>query len=161
LGLKNDDADADALYELALAQMYSATADTANIVSLLRQAIDAGSPHAAYALATWYLHGKDGVVPQDFDEAVKLLERAAAVHHREALYDLAACYSNGEGVEMDKAKAFDLYLQSALYGDDQAVFKVGQAYFYGNGVTEDRHVANIWLDRAHELGTYESEPGTE
>ncbi len=153
--------DADALYDQAMLEMRSERPDTANIVATLRKAIEAGSPHAAYALATWYLHGKDEVVPQDFAEAVKLLELAAEAHHPDALYDLGVCYSNGEGVRKDPARAFELYLQAALHGDDDAVFKVGRSYFYGDGVAEDRRVADIWLDRAHELGTYEMEPETD
>jgi TPR repeat protein len=132
-----------------------------DIVATLWQAIDLGSPRAAYALATWYLHGKDDVVPQDYGEAVRLLRIATEAHIPAALYDLAACYANGEAVPKDRNQASLLYLQAALHGDDDAVFKVGQAYFYGLGVAADRRVADIWLDRARELGTYESEPGTE
>ena len=150
--------DAEALFDRAMLEMRSEGSDTASVVRSLRQAIDAGSPHAAYALATWYLHGKDGIIPQDYAEAVKLLELAAEAHHPEALYDLGVCYYNGEGVDKNPGRAFELYLQAALHGDEDAVFKVGRSYFYGDGVAEDRRVADIWLDRAHELGTYEEEP---
>jgi TPR repeat protein len=155
-----DQTTADMLYDKAISEMRSERPDNAKVVDLLREAIDTGSPHAAYALATWYLHGKDDVIRQDYAEAVKLLELAADTHHPSALYDLAVCYANGEGVEKNDHKAFDLYLQSALHGDSGAFFKVGQAYFYGVGIAVDRRVADIWLDRAHELGTYEPEPGT-
>lgn len=151
----------DVLYHSAVKEMRSDDPDIPNIVAILREAVGAGSARAAYALATWYLHGKGDVVPQDFSEAVRLLRIAVREHHSSALYDLAACYANGEGVAKDANVAFELYLQAALHGDDDAVFKVGQAYFYGMGVLEDRRVANIWLDRAHELGTYDHEPGTE
>jgi TPR repeat protein len=156
-----NDAVSDLLYDSAMSHMRSENPNTRDIVATLRQAIDAGSPRAAYALATWYLYGKDDVVPQDYGEALRLLRIAAEVHIPAALYDLAVCYANGEGVEQDWDRAFELYLQAALHGDDDAVFKVGQSYFYGRGVAEDRRIADIWLDRAHELGTYESEPGTE
>ena len=155
------DTVAESLYDCAMSEMRSEHPDTRNIVATLRRAIEAGSARAAYALATWYIHGRDDVVPQDFGEAVKLLELAAEAHIPSALFDLAACYANGEGVPQSWDRAFLLYLQAALHGDDEAVFKVGRAYFYGLGVPEDRRVADIWLDRAHELGTYESEPGTE
>lgn len=154
-----DEVAADALYESAISEMRSPNPDNANIIAALRKALDAGNPRAAYALATWYLHGKN--VPQDYVEAVKLLRIAVKAHVPSALYDLAACYVNGEGVDKDPWEAFRLYLLAALHGDDQAVFKVGRAYYYGFGVPEDRRVAMIWLDRADELGTYESEPATE
>lgn len=153
-----DDTAADSLYESAVTKMRQPRPDNAHIVEMLRQAIDAGSARAAYALATWYLHGKDDVVEQDYAEAVRLLRIAAEVHLPSALYDLAACYANGEGVDKDPRKAFELYLRAALHGDDDAVFKVGRAYYYGFGVAKNRRVANIWLDRAEELGTYEPEP---
>jgi TPR repeat protein len=156
-----DETAADSLYESAVAQMRLPRPDNAHIVRMLRRAIDAGSPRAAYALATWYLHGKDDVVALDYTEAVKLLRIAAEVHLPSALYDLAACYANGEGVDKDPQKAFELYLRAALHGDDDAVFKVGRAYYYGFGVAEDRRVAGIWLDRAEELGTFEPESRTD
>ena len=152
-----DETAADSLYESALKEMRLPHPNNENVARMLRQAIDLGSARAAYALATWYLHGKDDVVAQDYTEAVRLLRVAAEAHVPSALYDLAACYANGEGVDKNPWKAFELYLVAALHGDDDAVFKVGRAYFYGVGVAEDRRVAELWLDRAEELGTFESE----
>jgi uncharacterized protein len=151
---------AEALFDRAR-KMMDDRAPTADIVSVLQQAIDAGSPGAAYALATWYLYGKDGIVPKDFGKAVELLQAAAETHYVDALYDLAVCYANGEAVEKSPEKAFELYLQAALHGDAKAIFKVGRSYFYGHGVAQDQRVANIWLDRAYELGTFEMEPETD
>lgn len=154
----SDDAVTEALYESAIEDMRAEDPDLSAIVTKLRTCIAAGSPCAAYALATWYLHGKDDLIPQSYAEAIPLLTMAAEFHHTDALFDLAVCYSNGEGVEKSPERAFELYLQAALHADADAVFKVGTSYFYGYGVAQDHRVAEIWLDRSRELGTYEGEP---
>jgi len=131
--------------------------DFGKAVTLMRRAADLGHSMARYALATWYLHGKEPHLYKDYDEAFRLLEKAAKANIPAAFYDIAVCYAKGEGVEQSSAKAFENYLRAALHGDADAVNKVGQYYYFGIGTSEDRRIAEIWFDRAEELGTYEPE----
>ena len=41
--------------------------------------------------------------------------------------------------------------RAALHGDHQALSSVGRCYYHGIGVTKDRRVAWVWLDRAKEF----------
>ncbi len=120
-------------------------------MSILRQAIDAGSPRAAYALASWYLP-PGRVVEPDFAEARRLLQLAARADIPEAHYDLAVMHAKGEGVPVDERAAFEWYLRAAIRGDREAAYQLGVAYTYGEGVAADETLAEVWLDRAEELG---------
>ncbi len=45
-----------------------------------------------------------------------------------------------------------LYLRAALEGETQSLYEVGRCYYYGIGVSRDRAIARVWLDRAESLG---------
>src|SRR5262249_22819232 len=120
------------------------------VTNLLQKALMAGDPQAAYALGTWYLHGKN--VKQDARKAVLLLRQPANANVANALYDLAVCYEKGVGTKKNLARAFQYYLRGALHGDEQSYHEVGRCYYYGIGTAKDRPVAWIWLDRARDFG---------
>ena len=105
---------------------------------------------AAYAIATWYLHGK--FVKKDIKEGIKYLKIAAKNKIPLALYDLAISYEEGLGVKKNKRKAFKCYMKAVLEGEKQSIFEVGRCYYYGIGVKKDKKIADIWLEKAEELG---------
>ena len=70
------------------------------------------------------------------------------------MYDLAVSFEDGLGIKQDEAKAFEYYLRAAIRGDADSVFNVGRCLFYGLGTREDQAQAQIWLERAEELGTF-------
>lgn len=142
--------DAKSKYETALAEMKKDTPDISLVLKLLNDSVEAGCREAEYALATWYLFGNH--VEKNLDKAVFLLKRASMKKHSSALYDLAVCYEEGKGVRKDEKEAFRLYLQAALRSDTQSFHEVGRCYYYGIGVEENRIIADIWLERAEELG---------
>lgn len=137
-------------YDKAYEEMKKKEPDKKKVFSLLEQGHEQGDPRATYALATWYLHGEH--VEKDIKKATKLLKQSAAENVPDALYDLAISYEKGIGVKKDKDRAFELYLKAALRGDDQSVEEVARCYYYGIGVKEDERVADIWYERAEELG---------
>jgi len=139
-------------YDSALRLARSQYPKWPRVLSLLRESISLGNVDAAYALATWYLHGKEDVVKQSYREAVKLLRFAAETGHAQALYDLAVCYHFGEGVKQNERMAFGLYLASALRGDVDAIVEVSRCYRYGYGVDRNPSVAKIIWARAIEMG---------
>jgi TPR repeat protein len=120
-------------------------------LDIFKQAVAAGSPRAAYALASWYLP-PGRIVEPDFEEARRLLLIAAKADIPEAHWDLAIMYKKGEGVDANVRTAHEWYLRAAIRGDRHAVYQMGIAYAYGEGVAADRTIADIWLDRAEELG---------
>jgi TPR repeat protein len=141
-------------YRDALREASKKQADIGKVTSLLKRALKAGDPEAAYALGTWYLHGQH--VKQDRRKAVRLLREAADSNVANALYDLAVCYEKGAGIKKSPRLAFECYLRAALQGEEQSFYEVGRCFYYGVGTSKDTRVARIWIDRARELGISES-----
>ncbi|NDA68758.1 MAG: sel1 repeat family protein, partial [Verrucomicrobia bacterium] len=88
-------------------------------------------------LGTLYDQGEG--VPADLREAVKWYELAAAQGLPDAQYNLAICYSKGEGVAKKDLKiACEWFRRAALQGDAQSQSRLGLAYISGSGVERDR-----------------------
>jgi len=139
-----------ALYEHALAEMYTEGPDIKGVLKALREAETLDSADAAYALATWYLFGEN--VDRNLKTAVVLLKKATTQEHVGALHALAICHEKGEGTRESPRLAFEAYLRAALRGEAQCVFEVARCLFWGIGTERDRRIARIWLKRASQLG---------
>lgn len=83
-------------------------------VRLLRAAIGRGDTDAPVSLANLYLEGKD--VSRSCDEALTLLESAAAKNNARARNRLAAMYEVGTCVQRDRVQAYR-WLNAALEAD--------------------------------------------
>jgi uncharacterized protein len=81
-----------------------------------------------------------------------LLRQAAKENIPDALYDLAVSYEKGVGVRKSEKKAYELYVQAAVWGEKQSFHEVGRCLYYGIGAERDRRLALIWLDRAKSFG---------
>lgn len=66
------------------------------------------------------LHIKQALLSRQTSTAVPWLKQAAAAGHREAAFTLAQLYQLGELVELDRARAIELYRQAAQYGHRDA-----------------------------------------
>jgi uncharacterized protein len=146
---------ASTAYDAALDEMYSGAPDVGKALALLKEAHAAGDNRATYALATWYIHGKAPVVKRDLGNAVALLKEAARAGNPDALFDLGVAYESGETGEPDVVEAFRSYVGAALRGHLQSLYEVGRCYEHGIGVPADIAIADIWLNRAAELGITE------
>ena len=67
-------------------------------------------------------------------------------------YEKGLAYQYGEGVAVDGAAAFQLYMRAAEQGYAPAQYKVGTAYAYGEGVTRNETEAASWYNRAARQG---------
>ena len=150
--MNNSSERAAILYGEALQEAEKSNPDVPKVIALLERAIEGGDSKAMYALATWYLNGRQPYVSIDHAKAFPLLEKAAAAQNPDALHDLAVCFDRGWAVAEDKRKAFEYYLQAALLGDAQSFYEVGRCYYHGSGVDHDSRLSEIWLDRAEQLG---------
>ena len=75
--------------------------------------------------------------------------RYAAKGDKEAMYNLANCYFNGNGgADQDYASAFLWYEKSAKKGYAPAQFMTAICYLYGGGVNADWAMAMKWADKA-------------
>ena len=138
----------DKLYSKAKKEAYSGNFKLAYF--LLLKAAKLKNPKAFYALGNWYLHGR--YVTRDYSKAIQYLSLAANEKNPNALYDLAVCYEQGTGLKKNLKRAFELYLKAALRGDKQSHYEVGRCYYYGIGISKNENLADLWLERAEELG---------
>jgi uncharacterized protein len=138
-------------YEEALAEAQRPGADLSKALRLLNRAYKHRDSRAAYALATWHLHGQGDLVRRNPAKAIPLLREAANADHADAAYDLAVSYEKGVGVAKSEKKAAFYYLKAALLGHKQSLYEMGRCYWHGLGVKRDRPIAGLWLDRAAQL----------
>lgn len=82
----------------------------------LKKATDMGSSQATYELGTVYYTGIADVLEEDAEKAFALFERAARTNHVAALYMMADCLADGEGVAQDVARAVPLFHAAAEQG---------------------------------------------
>lgn len=137
-------------YEKALREMEREKPNFKLVMELLNHGIQSGDAKAAYALGTWYLHGKN--VRKNTNKAIELLKKAAKENIPEACFDLAVFFETGKNDTKDDKAAFQFYLKAAIRNDAQAIYEVGRCYYYGVGTKKNKAMADIWLERAQELG---------
>ncbi len=80
------------------------------------------------------------------------LHEAALAGDANAQVDLALCYSQGWGVEIDHAKAVHWYTLAAEQGHRAALHSLGIKYMHGDGVKRDPAKAAEYWQRAADLG---------
>ena len=66
-------------------------------------------------------------------------------------------YFMGDGVEVDKGKAFELFMKSASSGDPCAQFILGKCYEEGYGTEVKEQTAFKWYKKAAEQGIAEAQ----
>ena len=66
-------------------------------------------------------------------------------------------YFMGDGVEVDKGKAFELFMKSASSGDPCAQFILGKCYEEGYGTEVKEQTAFKWYKKAAEQGIIEAQ----
>lgn len=120
-----------------------------------KAAIAQGNRGAMHDLAVLYI--VDKAIPNaDLSYAAELLKKLADDGDGEAAYNLAVCYSKGEGVELDFKKSAEYYLKSALTGDHFGEYYTGLCYYYGRGVEQNYIAAREFLEKAAEGGVAEA-----
>ena len=72
----------------------------------------------------------------------------AAATREEQLFQQAMVYFTGDGVAVDKKKAFDLCQQSAEMGFAPAQFNVAIFYYNGDGVERNHEKVFYWMEKA-------------
>ncbi len=88
------------------------------------------------------------VSEQNYAEAAKLWEIAAAMGNAEAQYKIGECYYYGNDVEEDYEEACKWYRKAAEQGNSDAQFMLGECYYNGDGVALDYDEAYKWYGKA-------------
>ena len=89
---------------------------------------------------------------QDFARAVSILKPLAKKGDKQAQYQLAVLYSNGQGITEDPVKAAQWMLKSARQGYKRAQYTMGVFYEEGAGVKTNRDQAIHWYNIASKQG---------
>ena len=118
-----------------------------------------GDLRAQVLVASMYLdgHGPTGEeAPQDDQEAVKWVRKAADLGHVESQYLVGRGYFKGIGVPQDYKEAVKWYRKAAEQGNADAQYSLGVMYQRGDGVPRDLLPAYMWLNLALSNSTSES-----
>ena len=93
----------------------------------------------------------------DYENAVRLYERAAAGNDMYAMNNLGDMYYNGRGVKRSWVDAMQWYRQGADKGNADAQHAVGMMYERGESVKKDATQAVQWYTKAANQGLTRSQ----
>lgn len=89
---------------------------------------------------------------QDYLTAYQEFKKLASEGVREAQYNLAMLYKDGNGVMQDKETAAHWFRKAADQGLAEAEFQMGRAYDKGEGVKQSDEYAALWYRKSAEHG---------
>ena len=136
--------------EAALARGDGATAQR-----IYRSLADRGNVVAMTRLGLMYRTGRG--VPTDYREALKWLNRAAALGSAEAQYHVGDMHLRGLGTEQDLLQAARYYSRAAEQGHAKAQYVLGIQYKLGGGVAKNHRKAAGWFGRSAAQGLPEAQ----
>ena len=118
--------------------------------SMLRRAAEGGFAPAQFSMGMLLKDRKQ------WTEAARWFRLSAAQEDPASLYQLGLAYYRGRGVARDRARAFELMLQSARSGYATAEYGVGLSYEDGHGTQRDLAKSRRWIQRAADKGLEEA-----
>ena len=105
---------------------------------------------ALLLLGNMYEEGR--VVPRDYQKAVELYQKAAALGNATACNNLGYMYHNGYWVPQDYQKAAEWYQKAAALGNATACDNLGDMYYNGYWGIQSYQKAAEWYHKAAALG---------
>lgn len=94
----------------------------------------------------------DETVNDNYVQALKNYEQAAAKGDVLGVYNLALMYLYGKGTPVNYQKARDLFVEAATHQVHEAMNQLGAIYFNGLGQARDTQQALAWYKKAADLG---------
>lgn len=91
-------------------------------------------------------------VDDDYAQALKAYENAAAKGDMLGAYNLALMYEYGKGVPVTYSKALSLFKEASEKGAPEAMSQLAGMYFYGLGQPRNEQQALVWYKKAASLG---------
>lgn len=117
----------------------------------LKSKAESGDINAQSKLGAFYYS------EQNYSEAIKWLTKAAENGDAVAQFNLAICYSNGQGVPKDDMETLTWIQKAAEQGLKEAQYNLGFYYYNGIIVPQDYSKAIIWYKKAAEQGLVEAQ----
>lgn len=147
----SDKGNVDALWELGSMYEFAdhIAQNESKAIELYRKSAEAGSPIGMYMLAHCYQHGiaiEENLTVSDslYTQAFNALMRLAPEEDIYVLNFVGSAYYWGDGVAVDRKKAFEYYLISARKGNPETQYKIGNCYETGQGTDKDAEQALYW-----------------
>lgn len=141
---------------LAAKQAYKAC-DFSNAIELYRKAYNDGNSTAGTLLAEMYFDGH--YCPQDYDQASSIFVDCMHLGNPLATEWLARCYHYGRSVPKDTEKACTLFSvcrdaleEMAIFGSEDAQFRLGLDFLYGQFTDYCPQRGLFWLQKAAKNG---------
>jgi TPR repeat protein len=130
--------ESDALEKIG--DMYQTGADlpqnSSEATKWYRKAAENGTAEVQIKLANLLLQGRGGV--PNYAEVHSLCEKAASSHYPTGDYCIGKLYDQGWGVERDLSKAAKWFREAAKMGHSMATLRLGEMYWKGEGVKQDK-----------------------
>ena len=108
-------------------------------VEIFQKAAMMGDLDSIKTLAMFYKYGES--VGVNHEKAARMYKKAAEI------------YDNGEGVEADKAMAFQMYQAAEALDDAEAAWKLSEMYRSGEGTEKDAAKEREYLQKAVDRGS--------
>jgi TPR repeat protein len=99
-----------------------------------------------------YQSGRVAEAQEDYAEARRWYEKAAAAGEAQGMINLGSLYEAGNGVPQDYAAARRWYEKAAATGNAWAMINLGIMYGTGHGVPQDDAAARRWYEKAGATG---------
>lgn len=133
--------------QMTLAKCFKTACEPSYALPWYEKAAVAGNSQALHEL-TYFYEGRYVGIEANPEKAKWAREQAMKMNNPNAFVKLASQYYMGDGVEMDKAKAFQYYMKAAELGNDEGMAEVGLCYLNGEGVEKNDIQAFRWLSRS-------------
>lgn len=137
-----------AAYEAALGLVQSGRPQEG--MRRMRALAEGGDPDAQFFVGNLFFFPQYGI--QDFEQAFRWYQRAAALGHVEAQHHIGIMYSRGAHVKADQEQAVAWYRKAAEAGSPNAQFDLAYRYHSGRGVAQDLERARSWYAKAAAQG---------
>lgn len=129
--------------------------DHATAHRIYRSLADRGNVVAMTRLGTMYRAGQG--MPRNYREALRWLDRAAALGSAEAQYQVGDMHLRGLGTEQDLLQAARYFSRAAEQGHARAQHVLGVHYKLGGGVARNYRKAAEWFGRSAAQGLPEAQ----
>lgn len=133
--------------QLTIAKCFMRAAEQPYALPWFEKAAEVGNSYALHEL-TYFYEGCYVGVEADPTKAEIVRNRALGMNNPKAFLKLASQYYTGDGVVMDKAKAFQYYMKAAELGNSEGAAEVGLCYLNGEGIEKNKKQAFVWLSKS-------------
>lgn len=133
--------------QLTIAKCFMSAAEQPYALTWFEKAAEAGNSYALHEL-TYFYEGRYIGIEADPTKLELARNRALGMNSPEAFLKLASQYYTGDGVAIDRTKAFQYYMKAAELGNNEGVAEVGLCYLNGEGVEQNNKQAFVWLSKS-------------